>query len=106
MHRPRGKQSLDFRFLVRCTMPIFHWEQHVSCALGPCTAVRHVGASPCWLFHSELRAATNLPVASGPSVLVGSQQRHCVAVAVLVVDTKRTTKNAFDLEAEALVQRL
>src|SRR5687768_923726 len=46
MHRPRGKQVLDFRVLVQCTMPSPHWKQHVLCAVGPCSAAGHVGASP------------------------------------------------------------
>jgi hypothetical protein len=53
MHRPRGKQGLDFRILVHCTMPFPHWQPHVSCAQAPCIAASHVGALPCRVFHSR-----------------------------------------------------
>lgn len=55
MHRPRGKQGLDFCVLVHCSMPFPHWRPHVRCARRRCIGARHLGALARHLFHSRVR---------------------------------------------------
>src|SRR5690349_13387232 len=60
MHRPRGKQGLDFRVLVQCTMASLIGKSTPS--VRPAEKTRHASlVRRLDLFHSGMRAATHLP---------------------------------------------
>ena len=60
MHRPRGKQGLDFRILVQCTMRPLIGKSTAS--VHPVRKAPHASlVRRLHLFHSAMRAATHRP---------------------------------------------